>query len=74
MFVHFTIYDTKYNPPNNVKYIAKNSVYLLLGISKCKLKCVSWIWKFGYLALEKLWKSIGIFLKEFVRTLEVDIV
>ena len=56
MFFHFTIYDTKHNPPNNFTYIIKNSVFLLFGISKCKLKCVSWIWKFGYFALEKFWK------------------
>ena len=38
MSFHFTIYNTKYNPPKIIKYIVKNSVFLLLWSCEMQMK------------------------------------
>ena len=63
MFVHFTIYNTKHNPPKVYKiYIVKNSIFLLLWICKLQMKMSFMVLEIWLLALE----SFGNFSDEFV--------
>ena len=63
MFVHFTIYNTKHNPPKSIKYIVQSSVFLLLWGVKMQIKMnfmVLEIWLFGF---GKFGKVSEIFLR-----------
>ena len=56
IFVHFTIYNTRHNPPNIIKYIDENIVvrlfdYSIMGIENANEKefrgfgnLVIWLW------------------------------
>ena len=53
IFVHFTIYNTRHNPPKIIKYIVESIEYSIIRLwgSKMQMKrsfMVLEIWLFGY--------------------------
>jgi len=67
MFVHFTIYNTKQNPPKSYRIYSQEQQFSILWHCEVQMKISFKVfWKFGYLALEKFWIVWKYFLKELV--------